>query len=297
MVSSNQEGSGSEGSEATANGYSVFDGTMADMTYVQIEEASKGKAIILLPVGVIEEHGPHLPLGVDVYGSYLIAKMVRADLEKKGIRSLIAPPFYWGMNNATASFAGSFTVREETMVGLLWDIMASLKRWGFEKVFVLNHHYDRDHSRILNVAILKSRLDIGIRVYWLIDDFIATSLGFRGREPHLLIFKAPPKPPSQFLEIHADRYETSFMMHYFPDLVGWDCVKSLKSSDVTAQAFKVWRQGWEDARKVTPQGFVGDPTLASPEEGKKAIETFGKEAADLIERFLQGQYQPPDLSH
>ncbi|MEI9478916.1 MAG: creatininase family protein [Deltaproteobacteria bacterium] len=281
--------------ETTARGYSVFDGTMADMTYVQIEKAAEEKSVVLLPVGVIEEHGPHLPLGVDVYGSYLIAKMVRAELNRKGIGSLIAPPFYWGMNNCTASFAGSFTAREETMINLVWDIMTSLKRWGFENVFIMNHHYDEAQNRALKTALQKARLDTGIRAYWVLDDFLAKRFGFTGKESYLLIHKAPPIPPSQFLEIHADSYETSFMLHYFTDLVDVEAMKSLRPTNVTVQDLKVWRRGWEEARKITPQGFLGDPASASPERGREEIEAYGKRAADLIERFLQGRYESPEM--
>ena len=282
-------------SEVTPKGYSVFDGTMADMTYLQIEKAAEERLPILIPVGVIEEHGPHLPLGVDVYGAYVIAKTVRANLENKGVQALIAPPFFWGMNHCTGSFAGSFTVREETMISLFWDIMASLRRWGFERVFIINHHYDRDHTRVLNKAIQKARLDTGIGVYWPLDDFMAKNIGFTGSEPYLLIYKAPPRPSSNFIEIHAERYETSFMLHYFPNLVDGDVLKSLKSTDLTVQDLKVWMRGWEEARRITPQGFFGDPGAASAEYGRRAVEEFGETAADLIGTFLRGEYQPPEM--
>jgi creatinine amidohydrolase len=280
---------------AASKGYSIFEGTMADMTFVQIEEAAKEKALVLLPVGVIEEHGPHLPLGVDAYGSHLIANMIKAELSKKGIQSLIAPPFYWGMNSGTASFAGSFTVREETMVNLLCDILASLRRWGFENVFIINHHYDEAHTRALRSALQKARLDTGVRAYWIIDDLLAKRFGYTGKESHLLIYKGFPIALSKFVEIHADSYETSFMMKYFPGLVDSQALRSLKSTDLTVQDLMNWRRGWDEARRITPQGFFGDPTLASPERGKALIEEFGKRGADLIEQFLQGKYQPPEL--
>jgi len=281
--------------ELTAGGYSVFDGTMADMTYVQIEEAARENAIVFLPVGVIEEHGPHLPLAVDVYGAYLISKMIKAELEKKAIRSLIAPPYYWGMNNGTAAFAGSFTIREETMVHLILDILTSLRRWGFEKVFVINHHYDGAHTHALRTAIQKAWLDTGIRVYWIMDEFLAKRLGFKGKESYLLLSQGVSNPPSPFVEIHADSYETSFMMEYFSGLVDREVLKTLKSTDLSIQDLMNWRQGWDEARKITPHGFFGDPASASPEQGKRSIEEFSKAASDIIYTFLQGQYKPPDL--
>jgi hypothetical protein len=94
LLSSGDLYAASKGPEITTKGYSIFDGTMVDMTYPEIEKAAQEKAIVLFPTGVIEEHGPHLPLGVDTYEAYIKAKLLKAELEKKGIRALIAPPFY-----------------------------------------------------------------------------------------------------------------------------------------------------------------------------------------------------------
>ena len=52
---------------APRGGYSIFDGTMVDLTYPVIEQAAKDHAAILWPMGVIEEHGPAMPLGTDIY--------------------------------------------------------------------------------------------------------------------------------------------------------------------------------------------------------------------------------------
>jgi creatinine amidohydrolase len=85
------------------------------------------------------------------------------------------------------------------------------------------------------------------------------------------------------------------MMEYFSGLVDHEALKPLKSTDLTVQDLMNWRRGWDEARKITPQGFFGDPTSASPERGKRSIEEFVKTAAELIHTFLQGQYKPPEL--
>src|SRR4030042_4511238 len=157
----------------------IFEDTMAHMTYVQVEEAAREGAIVLFPVGVIEEHGPHLPLAVDVYGSYLRSRAVKSELQKRGIKSLIAPPFYWGINVATGSFGGSFTCREETVISVLSDGMASLKSWGFDQVFFINHHMDGGHMKALDKAIRTARSEIGIGAYLVIDSFFLKGLGMR----------------------------------------------------------------------------------------------------------------------
>jgi len=273
----------------------IFEETMAHMPYTQIEKAAREGTIVLFPVGVIEEHGPHLPLAVDVYGAYLQSRIVKSELEKRRVKSLIAPPFYWGINIATGSFGGSFTCQEETMIAVLSDAMASLKRWGFDQVFFINHHMDGGHVKALGKAIQKARMEIGMGAFWIIDQFFVKRLGFKGDEPHLLVYKshmASAKPPLN-LNIHAEDHETSFMWHYLPGLVDFEVLKTLKPTNLAFDDLLVWAKGGVEAREITPQGYFGDPTTASPERGKEEMEAYGRTAARLIEAFLQGHYSPP----
>jgi creatinine amidohydrolase len=273
----------------------IFEETMAHLTYVQIERAAQEGTPVLFPVGVIEEHGPHLPLAVDVYGSYLQSRIIRSELEKKGVSVLIAPPFYWGINIATGSFSGSFTSREETVVSVLFDAMASLKKWGFDQVFFINHHMDGGHVKALNKAIQKARMEIGIGAFWVIDQFFAKRLGLKEDEPHLLIHGSPMPSgvPASYLNIHAEGYETSFMWHYLPELVDLKVWRTLKPTNLTMKDLLVWQKGGLEARKITPQGYFGDPTSANPGRGRTEMEAYGRVAAGVIEAFLQVHYSPP----
>jgi len=221
--------------------------------------------------------------------------MVKSELERKGIKSLIAPPFYWGINVATGSFGGSFSCREETMISVLFDAMSSLKKWGFDRVFFINHHMDSGHMRALNQAIQKAREEIGMGIYLVIDQFFAKGLGSKADESHLLIYQSLflSGPPSRYLNIHAEGHEMSFMWHYLPELVNEEVLKTLKPTDLRLDDFLVWVKGGTGARKVTPQGYFGDPTTANPERGREEMEAHGKRAAGVIEAFLQGRYSPP----
>jgi creatinine amidohydrolase len=273
----------------------IFEETMAHMTYVQIEEVARKGAIVLFPTGVIEEHGPHLPLAVDVYGSYLQSRAIKKELELKEIKALIAPPFYWGVNIATGSFGGSFTSREETVVSVLFDAMACLKRWGFDQVFFINHHMDGGHVKALNKAIQKARIEIGIGAFWVIDQFFAKRLGFKEDEQHLLIHKSliASGPPPLNLNIHAEAYETSFMWHYLPESVDLEVWRTLKPTNLTMKDLLAWQKGGLEARKITPQGYFGDPASANPETGRREMEAYGKVAAGVIEDLVRGRYSPP----
>ncbi len=205
------------------------------------------------------------------------------------MKALIVPPFYWGVNIATGSFSGSFTSREETVVSVLFDAMACLKRWGFDQVFFINHHMDGGHVKALDKAIQKARMEIGIAALWVIDQFFVKRLGLKEDEPRLLIHKSliASGPPPLNLNIHAEAYETSFMWHYLPDLVNYEVLRTLKPTNLTLKDLEVWSRGGSEARRVTPQGYFGDPAAADPERGRIEIETLGKVAAEAISAFLQ----------
>ncbi|MGH2347703.1 MAG: creatininase family protein, partial [Chloroflexota bacterium] len=107
-------------------GFSIFTDTMADLTFQQVEEAAQQRVPVLFPIAVIEEHGPHLPLGTDTYLAYQVCMGVKRGLERLGQPSLVAPPFYWGINQATSGFGGSFTVRPQTLIDILCDTLVCL---------------------------------------------------------------------------------------------------------------------------------------------------------------------------
>lgn len=80
--------------------YSIFEDTIADMTYREVEAAVERHAPIIVPIGVIEQHGPHLPLGTDAYGACMIARLVRRRLAERAMEILIVPPFYGGSTSS-----------------------------------------------------------------------------------------------------------------------------------------------------------------------------------------------------
>ena len=280
------------GPTVTTHGYSIFDETMVDMAWLQIEKAAQEGAIILFPIGVIEEHGPHMGLGVDTYLAYVRCKLIRRELESRGLKTLIAPPFYWGINHNTGSFPGSFTVRKETMKAVLYDTLACFRRWGFTHVFLINNHGDGEHNLTILEAVKEARVDTGIRAYFLLSEFDAkVRFKLTGKEHHILIQPGSQtqEPPPKFFDIHAGGRETGMMVHYFPDQVNKELAKTLKSTNLILQDLMAWDQGWEDARKITPLGYFGDPASFDPEASKKRMESLVRSLTDLIENFLKGK--------
>jgi creatinine amidohydrolase len=272
---------------------SIFHGTMADMTYQQIENLIKDEAIVLLPVGVIEEHGPHLPLGTDTYLTYALFKYIQEKLNKLNVKSVIAPPFYWGINVATSGFPGSFTVKVDTMKAVLKDTVECLHNWGFNNVYMVNLHGDYLHSKTL-VETVKEIYEISPenkRAFNILPEYQLGAFGLSGSEPYVLVQKYEEVQSdvekrsideNPYLDIHAGGFETSVMLLEFKELVNEEVAKTLESSKTTYDLLSKWQKGGIEGREVTPLGYCGDPSNINLKEAKEFIDEFSKVSADVI---------------
>lgn len=266
--------------------YSIFHDTMVDMTWLEVEKAAKDGALVLLPIAVIEEHGPHMGCGIDTYLGYLTCALIRRELESRGLTTIIAPPFYWGINRTSHVFPGTFTVRDETMKALLHDIHVSLKSWGFHKIFNVIAHGDGYHNLAAFESIRDARETLGIDAYAVVSDFDARRFGLTGKEPFVLIHTSPPfdKQSSKYLDFHAGAFETGLVAAFFPDLVDTELARTLKPTKLTGKNVGKWLK---DARNLTPSGYVGDPAAFDPVEAKEFWEEYCRMIADSIEDTIQ----------
>ena len=106
------------------------------LTYVEVlKKMDEGFNRLILPVGTIEAHGPHLPLGTDVIIPTYLAKKLAPH-----IKALIAPPIYYGVTSSLLVYAGTSTISEETLKRLIEEIIRSYMRHGFKTFIVLNGH-------------------------------------------------------------------------------------------------------------------------------------------------------------
>jgi creatinine amidohydrolase len=284
----NQEDPPANDTSAASGGSSIFHETMVDMTWPDVEKAAEEGAIILLPTAVIEEHGPHMSCGIDTYGAYLTCKLVRRELESRGIKTLIAPPFYWGINGTTHVFPGTFTVRKETMKALLHDILNSLKSWGFTDIFNINGHGDGQHCVTIFESIIDARSTLGINTYCVLSEEEVVRYGLAGNEPFIVTHKSPPsdEAPQEYLDIHAGAGETGIVAAFFPDQVDTELAKTLEPTRLTYSDVVNWLT---DARRVTPLGYLGDPAAFDAEAAKEYFQANCKLIADSIESRLKAK--------
>ncbi len=271
-----------------SGGYSIFHETMVDMNWPDVEKAAEQGAVILLPTAVIEEHGPHMSCGIDTYGAYLVCKLTRRELESRGIKTLIAPPFYWGINATTHVFPGTFTVRKDTMKALLHDILSSLKSWGFNDVFNLNFHGDGQHCTTILESIIEARETLGLNAYCVLSEMEIMRYGLSGTEPFVVTHNSPEsdEQPQEFLDIHAGADETGIVAAFFPDQVDTDLALTLEPTRITYSDIAQWLT---NARRVTPQGYLGDPAGFDADAAREYLEADCILIADSIEQQIMGK--------
>ncbi|HEV2574791.1 MAG TPA: creatininase family protein [Beijerinckiaceae bacterium] len=268
----------------------LFHDTMAEMTATAIAAAAERGAIALLPIGVIECHGPHLPVGTDAFIALELARLTQRYAAERGRECIIAPPFYWGINGILVDFPGSFRIRPETAAALLRDVIESLNANGFREVLLISHHGDRIHNEMIRDVLNDQHARGNAGARWLYTPFrwrMFERLGLTGKEPIWVPWEPTPALEdfklTGLLGVHADEYETAAIVRYFPETVDYAALKTVEPTRLTLADLQEWRTGGEAARRLTPGGYFGAPNPVDPDLWRHYDETAKVMAAAIAD--------------
>jgi creatinine amidohydrolase len=218
------------------------------------------KPPLLVPVGIVEEHGPHLPLDTDSLQAQHTCDAVAA---RTG--ALVAPLLAYGNCSSTRNFPGSFSLRFDTLRAVARDVLGDCARHGLRDVAFVSGHAGGAHMRALKLAA-EEHLDAtpGLRILVLSDYELLA--GFDARAA------AGVDVPAW--DGHADAIETSRMLAIRPDLVrGRAPAHRVRFPEFLVET---------DAQKRFPGGVMGDPTLASEALGRAANAWIHERLAGLL---------------
>lgn len=128
---------------------------LLELTWVELEALDKNNSIVLVPLSPIEEHGPHLPLGTDIFGARDIAKTAAGYIceENPSLQAVLAPAIPLGCSAITEDFPGTISLRGKTLFHLLVDFCSGLAKSGFKYIIIVNHHLDSVHLKAILEAI------------------------------------------------------------------------------------------------------------------------------------------------
>ncbi len=200
----------------------------------------------VLPVGILEEHGPHMPLGTD---GFQVEAVVHEAAAATG--SVVLPTLWYGNCVSTRGFPGSISISFDTLRAITSDILDELARHGVESLAIVSGHAGGGHMRALKLAV-REKLDDGLDMtVALLSEW---DLLFALDEDELDEVEIPVG------DGHAGTMETARMLYYRPELV-----KQPPSAHVVEEVPHVIPK---DPSSIWPDGYGGDPSVASDKLGK-----------------------------
>lgn len=204
-----------------------------EMRRTEIEEASKAGAVVVIPVGSIEQHGNHLPVNTDINCSFSIAKSVAEIINDFPV--LVAPPIWWGFSPHHMKYPGTISFKLHTYIDVLTDVATSIAAHGFKKIVFLNGHGG-------NIGVIDS-----MRRKLMDEDNGPSCIGYT-------YFKLVDKELKAISEVdsiigHAAEMETSLQLYLQPELVDKGAVTWAPgvSGDPTKGTYEKGKQLFEAA--------------------------------------------------
>ena len=235
-------------------------------------------AIVIVPVGALEQHGHHLPLGVD---GILAAEIARRVAQR--VDGLVAPTIAYGYKSQPRTgggdhFPGTTSLDAVTLTALVRDVLVALARHGAVRLAVVDGHYENEmfltesvdlamremrHQRIEGVRIVKLRY-------------------FEEIDQETIELLWPDGYPGMALE-HAALMETSMMMHVAPELVDL-----APAPDENAASFPSYDVYPPDRSWIPSAGALSSPLRATKHFGEHLVNRFVSIVASALEREFRG---------
>lgn len=237
--------------------------SLLKMTQPEAEAILKRSALAILPMGSVEQHGPHLPCGTDYLASLVIGQRVAEMVD-----GLLVPFCPIGVTPFHMSFAGTLSLKPQTFIAVVEDICDSLARHGAKKIVFLNWHEGNTSS--MNLAAVSVQQRQPVRVLAVQACYIAYELF--GQECGLT---------------HGGELEALPILAYEPSLVHLERATN-PSPPERAKKIDSLRRGraaypfLKDIREIAPTGWYGDPRKATPERAKEFLEKVAAASAEHI---------------
>jgi creatinine amidohydrolase len=233
----------------------------------EIGAAAQHGAVTLLPLGAIEQHGPHLPVNTDINAALRVCTRAAESMPE---RALVLPPVWWGLSPYWMSFPGTLTLRPETLLNLITDIASSVRHHGFTRLIIVNGHGGNDGLIQAAAAHASS------------PEFRVASVSYWNLAPDVLRATADRGIG------HAGEAETSIALYLQPDLVDQAALDAgvdlpIARRSTVAAPHGVYEPPWPE--HDSPQGVMGHPPAGNVETGRRIVDTAAANLARLIQEL------------
>lgn len=233
---------------------------MDEMSSAAFAEAVKKDPIVFLPMGAMEAHGPHLPLGTDTFQPEFVVKAV-----SDNVKGIVAPTINYGQHSSTRNFPGTIDISFDTLRALVMDILDAFQRNGIKKVVIVSGHLGSVHRSAIKLACERAARQ-GLAVMFLSD--------------YELAYLKKPEVCEGQPDGHGGIIETSRIIDIRPDLV--------KEERTAGEFVETHFMVRADAECCLPQGFGGDARKANKEKGRFVNQFVIDALTDLVRQNFEG---------
>ena len=246
-----------------------------DLTTQDFAGLDTERLVAILPVGAVEQHGPHLPVSVDAaINAGIVARAV--EVMPSNCPALVLPMMPFGKSDEHLAFPGTLSLSHETLARVWYELAESVHRAGVRKILFLNSHGGQPQLLEIVCRDLRVKLDMfALTTMWpqLID---ATDLFDAAEARH---------------GIHGGQIETSVMLHLHPDLVEMNRAENFvplsvqveRESEMLGPAGAA-SFGWQ-TQDLHPKGACGDATRATAELGRQVVERAAARLLVLVDEI------------
>ena len=224
--------------------------------------------VVIVPVGSVEQHGPHCPMDVDIVAPFYMAVEVAQQVDEFPV--IVAPPVWSGFTHYNMGFPGTISLRLETFQNLLADIFRSIHANGFKRIISINGHGG-------NAAPCRA-------VSWQVAEEDIFTLSFNWWdvvEEELRDWSATDEGVG-----HAGEWETAVQLHLRAHLVDHARMASDQTGTQPFGGELAFAQFAERRRDtVEGTGVMGDALAASPEKGQRIFDLACRRLVSLVRQY------------
>lgn len=238
-----------------------------DLRAHELRDLAARNAIVIVPVGSTEQHGPHLPVQVDALLATEVARRAAARIASTE-PVVVAPTVWVGLAEHHMNLGGTITLDFATFHALLRCVCESIWRHGYRRILLLNGHGGNIMALNVIVGELKHELnaDIATATYWELPGAVEAFAHILERQQNVL---------------HAGEAETAMLLHLKPDLVDRDAMASVVPPNEDLEPEDgVYR--WRPMTDFTDSGVLGVPSVATAVKGERLLEAAAEALAGAV---------------
>ena len=232
------------------------------------EVAGRGNAIAILPVGSLEQHGPHLPVITDTRTAWEISIRAARLSAADGTPVLVLPGMWTGMSEHHLPFGGTISLDFAEFRGVLRGVVRSLRAIGFARLLIVNGHGGNIDP--LAVAVRELAVEYAMPV-------VATTPWAAAAKQIAALMVTADHPQ------HACEAETSVMLAMTPDTVRPEHFEeAMRQAPPAIKGRPAYSRFWSFSERAPVTGVIGDPRAATAEKGEQMLDAMAEELAAAI---------------